>query len=287
MTATRISLGKFEIYGLRDGYFHLDGGAMFGVVPKTLWEKKCGVDQKNRIKLGMNSILVDTKKELILVETGMGAEIDPKFQEFYSVERNPGLVPSMQKLGFQPEDIDIVINTHLHFDHCGGNTRKNKAGELVPSFSKARYIIQNGEWKYALHPSERDEESYLQQNFLPLQKHGALSLVDGNKKITEGIDVLIGSGHTSSHQCVKVRSSGKTLFFLGDMVPTSAHIGLSYVMSYDLFPLETMENKKKVFEQAIKENWILSFVHDPYHFFGKVEKIKNKYRFRPVDVNSS
>jgi len=282
MTINRISLGKFEIYGLRDGFFFLDGGAMFGVVPKTLWEKKFPADEKNRIKLALNSILIKTAKELILVETGIGGDLDPKFYEYYSVERKPGLVLSLEKLGYQAEDIDFVVNTHLHFDHCGGNTSKNEKGEDVPTFPKARYIIQKGEWEDALHPSERDKASYLEQNFLPLEKHGLLQLVDGNKEISEGVEVIVVPGHTSRHQCLKVSTGGKVFFFLGDLVPTSAHVGLSYIMSYDLFPQQTLKNKREYFEQAIKEDWILAFNHDPEHFFGKVKKVNNKYTFEAL-----
>jgi glyoxylase-like metal-dependent hydrolase (beta-lactamase superfamily II) len=282
MTIDRISLGQFELYGLRDGFFFLDGGAMFGVVPKTLWEKKFPADEKNRIKLALNSILIKTAKELILVETGIGGDLNPKFYDYYSVERQPGLVLSLEKLGIQAEDIDFVINTHLHFDHCGGNTYKNEKGEDVPTFPKARYIIQKGEWEYALHPSERDKPSYLEQNFLPLEKHGLLQLVDGNKEISEGVEVIVVPGHTSRHQCVKVSSGEKVFFFLGDLVPTSAHVGLSYIMSYDLSPQETLESKKKFFEQAIEGDWILAFNHDPEHFFGKVKKVNNKYTFEPL-----
>ncbi len=211
----------------------------------------------------------------------MGEEIDPKFHDFYSVERKLGLISSLRERGYQPVDIDYVINTHLHFDHCGGNTFRNEKGEFVPSFPRAKYIIQKGEWEYALQPSERDKESYLSQNFLPIEKQGQLQLVDGDTKITNGVEVLLVEGHTSRHQCVKVHSEGKVLFYLGDLVPTSAHIGLSYVMSYDLFPLETIENKKKIFEQSIEEDWIFFFTHDPHYFFGKVKKEKNKYRFQP------
>jgi len=282
MTIDRISLGQFEIYGLRDGFFFLDGGAMFGVVPKTLWEKKFPADEKNRIKLALNSILIKTAKELILVETGIGGDLDPKFYDYYSVERKPGLVLSLEKLGYKAEDIDLVVNTHLHFDHCGGNTSKNEKGEDAPTFPKARYIIQKGEWEYALHPSERDKASYLEQNFLPLEKHGLLQLVDGNKEISEGVEVIVVPGHTSRHQCLKVSTGGKVFFFLGDLVPTSAHVGLSYIMSYDLFPQQTLKNKREYFEQAIKEDWILAFNHDPEHFFGKVKKVNNKYTFEAL-----
>ncbi len=282
MTIDRISLGQFEIYGLRDGFFFLDGGAMFGVVPKTLWEKKFPADEKNRIKLALNSILIKTAKELILVETGIGGDLDPKFYDYYSVERKPGLVLSLEKLGYKAEDIDLVVNTHLHFDHCGGNTSKNEKGEDVPTFPKARYIIQKGEWEDALHPSERDKASYLEQNFLPLEKYGLLQLVDGNKEISEGVEVIVVPGHTSRHQCLKVSTGGKVFFFLGDLVPTSAHVGLSYIMSYDLFPQQTLENKREYFEQAIEEDWILAFNHDPEHFFGKVKKVNNKYTFEAL-----
>ena len=282
MTIDRVSLGQFEIYGLRDGFFFLDGGAMFGVVPKTLWEKKFPADEKNRIKLALNSILIKTAKELILVETGIGDDLDPKFHDYYSVERKPGLVLSLEKLGYQAEDIDLVVNTHLHFDHCGGNTSKNEKGEDAPTFPKARYIIQKGEWEYALHPSERDKASYLEQNFLPLEKHGLLQLVDGNKEISEGVEVIVVPGHTSRHQCLKVSTGGKVCFFLGDLVPTSAHVGLSYIMSYDLFPQQTLENKRVYFEQAIEEDWILAFNHDPEHFFGEVKKVNNKYTFEAL-----
>jgi len=282
MTIDRISLGQFEIYGLRDGFFFLDGGAMFGVVPKTLWEKKFPADEKNRIKLALNSILIKTAKELILVETGIGGDLDPKFNDYYSVERKPGLVLSLEKLGYQGEDIDLVVNTHLHFDHCGGNTSKNEKGEDAPTFPKARYIIQKGEWEYALHPSQRDKASYLEQNFLPLEKHGLLQLVDGNKEISEGVEVIVVPGHTSRHQCLKISTGGKVCFFLGDLVPTSAHVGLSYIMSYDLFPQQTLENKRVYFEQAIEEDWILAFNHDPEHFFGKVKKVNNKYTFEAL-----
>ena len=282
MTIAKITLHKFEVYGLRDGFFYLDGGAMFGTVPKVLWEKKCPADNKNRIKVGLNSILIDNKKDLILVETGIGSSFDQKFYEYYSIQREPGLIASLQKLGIEPEDIDIVINTHLHFDHCGGNTYCRKKGEFEPTFPRARYIIQKGEWKTALHPNARDKASYLKQFFLPLKDYRLLELVEGNTSISEGVEVVLAPGHTAFHQCVKVRSGEETLFFLGDMVPTSAHLGLPYIMSYDLFPLDTLKNKEKTLDQAVKEDWILAFNHDPQYYFGRVKKEKGKYFFHPL-----
>jgi glyoxylase-like metal-dependent hydrolase (beta-lactamase superfamily II) len=282
MTIDHISIGAFQIFGLRDGFFYLDGGSMFGVVPKVLWNKKAPADPKNRIKLGLNSILIDSREALVLVDTGIGTSAKEKFYEFYSVDNKPGLVSSLQKKGYTSDEIDYVINTHLHFDHCGGNTRRSPTGEWIPTFPKAEYIIQKGEWEYALHPGERDKESYFTRNFLPLEKHGRLKLVKGKRKVCKGVEVFLAGGHTSHHQCVKVFSEGKILLFLGDLVPTSAHVGLPYVMSYDLFPLETMKNKKMIFDQAIEENWVFAFNHDPHHFFGQVKKIKGKYHFQPI-----
>lgn len=283
MTVEKISLGKFTIYGLRDGFFYLDGGSMFGVVPKVLWEKIYAPDDQNRIKMGLNSLLVQTSQALVLVETGIGPDLDPKKSHFYSVEREPGLLAEIRNLGFEPQDIDYVINTHLHFDHCGGNTYRNDDGEWIPVFPKAQYIIQRGEWEYALQPIYRDKPSYMRHNFLPLEQVGSLRLVEGNTQITDGVEVLLAAGHTSYHQCVKITSDDGVLFFLGDMVPMSAHVGLSYIMSYDLFPLETLANKIKYFERAISESWIVAFVHDAEVFFGKIKKRDDKYSFIPFE----
>lgn len=283
MTVDKISLGTFTIYGLRDGYFYLDGGSMFGVVPKLLWEKIYTPDEQNRIKMGLNSLLIQTDKALVLVETGIGPGLDAKVSHYYSVERKPGLLREMKNLGFDPEDVDYVINTHLHFDHCGGNTIQNEEGQWVPAFPKAQYIIQKGEWEYALQPCYRDKPSYMRHNFIPLEEHKCHRLVEGNTQIIEGVEVLLVSGHTSHHQCVKISTDDGVLFFLGDLVPMSAHVGLSYIMSYDLYPLETLENKKRYFTQAIAEDWIVAFVHDAQFFFGRIREKDNKYSFFPFE----
>jgi glyoxylase-like metal-dependent hydrolase (beta-lactamase superfamily II) len=284
MTLDKLKLGDFAVFGLRDGFFYLDGGAMFGVVPKILWEKKFPADLKNRIKLALNSLLVKTPEALVLVETGIGSKFNQKFQDIYGIDRRPGLLTSLSERGFRPEDIDFVVNTHLHFDHCGWNTSHNREGEIVPTFPRAKYIIQKGEWESALHPNEREKSSYLPENFLPLEKYRALELVDGAHLVAPGVEVLPAPGHTSRHQCVKVQSKGQTLFYLGDLVPTSAHIGLPYVMSYDLYPLDTIETRKKFYEQALAENWILAFVHDPVHYFGRIRKTNGKYEFVPPET---
>lgn len=256
---------------------------MFGVVPKVLWEKKYPADGRNRIRLGLNSILIRTDAGRILVETGAGLKLGSRLRHNYAVEQDVGLLGSLQRLGFSREDIDIVINTHLHFDHCGGNTLRDDKGQLVPTFPRARYIIQKGEWEWAENPHEREKESYLADNFKPLAEYGVVDLVDGDAGVFPGVEVMLAPGHTASHQCVKVMSGGRTLVYLGDLVPTSAHIGLAYGMSYDLYPLENLETKRKLYERAVAEDWILAFVHDPVHYFGRIGKANQKYEFRALD----
>jgi glyoxylase-like metal-dependent hydrolase (beta-lactamase superfamily II) len=283
MTLDRLRLGDIEVFGLREGYFLLDGGAMFGVVPKTLWEKKCPADAKNRIRLGLNSLLVRTPQALVLVETGIGTKMDQKFAGIYCVETEPGLEAALAAIGYKPEDVNFVVNTHLHFDHCGGNTSRSERGEIVPTFPRARYIIQKGEWEAAVRPNERDRASYLADNFFPLQGAGVLELIDGDRLITPGVEVVVSPGHTRRHQSVKIQSQGRTVFFLGDLVPTSAHISVAYIMSYDLYPVDTLETRKRLYEMAIAQDWILAFVHDPVHFFGRVGRKNARYEFVPVD----
>ena len=256
---------------------------MFGVVPKTLWEKKCPADPQNRIRMGLNSILVKTSQALVLVETGIGPKLDRRLSNIYCVERDRGLLGALADLGFKPEDIDFVVNTHLHFDHCGGNTLLDEEGQAIPAFPRARYIIQKGEWEWASNPHEREKGSYQADNFRPLADHGLLRLVDGDAPVTAGVEVMLAPGHTARHQSVKVRSGGRTLVYLGDLVPTSAHVGLAYGMSYDLHPLENLETKRRLYERAIAEDWILAFVHDPEHYFGKVKKSGSKYVFESLE----
>jgi glyoxylase-like metal-dependent hydrolase (beta-lactamase superfamily II) len=285
MSPSTLTVGSLKIHGLRDGFFYLDGGAMFGVVPKVLWQKLLPADAENRIKLGLNSLLVEAGDMRILVETGIGADLRPKLAAYYSLERNPGLVPSLKDLGCEPDMIDYVINTHLHFDHCGGNTYKNADGEVLPTFPNAKYAIQKCEWENGTNPSARDKPSYISSTFLPLQTAGQLWLLEGETEIAPGIEVVMATGHTDCHQCVKISSEGQTVFFLGDMIPTSAHVGLPYIMSYDLYPMQTLQNKEHYLEQAIQEDWIVAFNHDPEHYFGKIVKVNDKYRFQPLSAD--
>ncbi len=276
------ALGEFDIHSVCDGFFSLDGGAMFGVVPKVLWEKKAPADAKNRIRLSLRSLLVRTGQAVVLVETGMGTKSQDKFSDLYDISLKPGLLAGLSSLGVDARDVDIVINTHLHFDHCGGNTVKQAGDQVVPTFPRARYVIQEGEWQAARNPNVRDRASYLGENYLPLEEAGQLLLVRGDTEIVPGLTVVLTPGHTAFHQSVKIESKGNVMFYLGDLVPSAAHVGLAYVMSYDLYPLETLKTKKKVYEQALAEDWNLAFVHDPIHCFGKIVQVGQKYEFRPL-----
>jgi glyoxylase-like metal-dependent hydrolase (beta-lactamase superfamily II) len=257
-----MKLGKFELTVVRDGTFWLDGGAMFGVVPKILWNKLCPSDEVNRIKLALNCLLVRTPETTILIDTGIGTGLKERLREIYRVKKDKGLIEELATIGVVPEDVDFVINTHLHFDHCGGNTIL-KEGKAVPAFPRARYVIQEEEWYDATHPNERTKASYLADNFVPLESSGQLMRVDGKHEVTSGVSVFVTNGHTRGHQSVMIESEGKTALYLGDFIPTTSHIKLPYVMGYDLYPLALIDTKKGLLHRAVEEHWLLVFEHDP------------------------
>ncbi len=258
-----MKFGKFEIYPVSDGSFMLDGGAMFGTVPRVLWQKTNPADEKNRILMGLNLLLIKTGKMNILIDTGIGDKYDEKIYRIYKIERRQHLLNSLKKLRILPDDIDIVINTHLHFDHAGGNTIKNKKGEILPTFPKAKYFIRKGEWRDALNPDERSKASYLFENFQVLDTTNQLILIKGDTEIEEGIRIIKTPGHTRHHQSVLIESEGQKAIYLGDLIPTTSHIHVPYIMSYDLFPLVSLKTKKKILNNALKEDWLLIFEHDP------------------------
>lgn len=258
-----MKLGKFELYPVLDGMFRLDGGAMFGVVPKVLWDKTNPPDENNRILLALRCCLIKTNNALILIDTGIGDKGQDKFNDIYQVNHHTDLETSLKQIGFNANDINIVINTHLHFDHCGGNTKLDADGKVIPTFPKAQYYVQKTEWEAANNPDRRSQASYLVENFAPLQEHNQLRLVDETATITDGIEVIMTAGHTYGHQVVKVSSENQTLIYWGDLIPTASHISLPFLMAYDLFPLQTMEHKKRLLSQAVQGNWISFFEHDP------------------------
>jgi glyoxylase-like metal-dependent hydrolase (beta-lactamase superfamily II) len=275
---TRV-LGDFRIHALEAGTQRLDGGAMFGVVPKPLWERRIPADERNRIPLALRCLLVETPDALVLVETGLGNKEDAKFRDIYGVDNaaSPGsgapdrLQEAVRLAGFAPEDVAVVVNTHLHFDHAGGNTFRDAEGVVKLSFPNARYHVQRGEWDWAHRRNERTQASYLPDNFVPVMEAGRLELVEGAVEIVPGIATLPTPGHCPFHQSVLVRSGGETACFMADVVPTMAHLPLPWIMGYDVEPLVTLESKRELLRRAVDERWLLVSTHDPATPWGRVE----------------
>ena len=256
-----MKLGELEFHILTDGTFRLDGGAMFGVIPRPRWEKKLPPDDRNRVRLAMNSLLIRSAGKWALVETGGGDKWDDKRRDIFAFEGQPRLPQKLAARGVSPERIDLVINTHLHFDHCGWNTRVVN-GKLVPTFPNARYVVQLGELEHAKRPTERDRASYIAENFLPVEAAGQWWLLEGDREVLPGVELIRVPGHTRDMQCVRLSGGGKTAFFFVDLVPTTAHLAYAWIMGYDLYPMTTLENKKKWIPDAAREGWLCLFGHD-------------------------
>ena len=265
--SARFALGDFELTALSDGIYHLDGGAYFGVIPKTLWSKKVSADEKNLVRSGLNSVLARTGEKNILIETGMGNKLPEKMATIFGQPAE--LIANLSAAGISPEQIDIVINSHLHFDHCGWNTVREN-GVIKPTFPHATYYVQEGEWKHA-HEGLRDGVSYLHENYDPLVASGQMKLLRGGVEIAPGISVEVFPGHTRDLQAIILRSGGKTACYISDLIPTSAHLDLNWVMGFDLYPVESIESRKRYYSQAIPEKWLTMFTHDPDVPWGYVE----------------
>lgn len=275
----RLELGNFELTAVTDGIYHLDGGTFFGVVPKVMWERKVKADEKNRIPAGLNSIVVRTGDHTVLIETGIGNKLPERMAEVYGMPAQ--LLENLSAAGVAPEDIDIVINTHLHFDHCGWNTYR-QGGKAVPAFPRAKYYVQEGEWRHAREQHERDRVSYMTDNYDPLVENGQMQLVNGDQEIVPGISVKVFPGHTRHMQAVMIESAGQKACYISDLIPTVAHLDLTWVMAFDLFPLETIESRKRYYAQAIPEKWLTIFTHDPNTPWAYVEKNEmGKYLAKP------
>ncbi len=265
------TVGRVKCHALEGGRQHLDGGAMFGVVPKPLWEKRIAPDARNRIPLALRCVLVEHDTGLVLIDTGLGNKEDAKFRDIYGVE-NAGqqgrtqLEDALAALGVTAGDVRWVIDTHLHFDHAGGNTFRDEAGAVRPSFPAATYVVQQRELDFARHTNERTAASYLRHNFEPI----TFRLIDGETEVLPGIRCLPTPGHVPYHQSVLVESGGERACFLADLVPTSAHLPLPWIMGYDLEPLVTLESKRRLYARAEAEGWLLWFEHDPEVVAGRL-----------------
>lgn len=261
-TPTKHTLGRFELITLSDGFFRLDGGAMFGVVPKTLWEKRNPPDDRNRIPLGMRPLLVRAEKT-VLIDAGCGDKMDARSADIYGLERTYSLAHSLAESGVSPDDIDIALASHLHFDHVGGFTTRAADGRIVPRFPRARYVAHRGEWDDATHPHERNRASYLPENFVPLAEAGVLDLVDDGTEIMPGLRYRRSGGHTRHHQIVMIESGDRTAVFVADMYPTSSHVPDPWIMGYDLYPMDTLDFKRAFGREAIEREYLIFFEHDP------------------------
>jgi glyoxylase-like metal-dependent hydrolase (beta-lactamase superfamily II) len=271
--------GDFRIEIVPDTEFRLDGGAMFGIVPRVLWEKICPPDESNRIRMQTHCLFIETGNERILVETGMGEKWSEKQTKMYGVHRQKTFAETLyEKTGYKPEDITIVVNTHLHFDHAGGNTKFDANGAAVPAFPNARYFISEAEYKHAENPTLRDKGSYIADDWRPLLETGQLELKPENYTVVPSLTMQQMRGHNGSMQTVKLTSGEETFYSFADLIPMTAHLSLPWIMGYDLFPLETLENKKKLLPIALKENWLCFFYHDPETPLCRLIKENGKVR---------
>jgi glyoxylase-like metal-dependent hydrolase (beta-lactamase superfamily II) len=266
----RFILGDFELTIFSDGTYPLDGGAFFGVIPKVMWSRKAEANERNCVQSGLNSLLIRTGQQTVLVETGMGNKLSERMVGFYGQPAK--LLANLAGGGVHPEEIDIVINTHLHFDHCGWNTMRDDEGKIIPTFPRAKYYAPEGEWQYSRCPSERDSISYIPENYDPLVESGQMTLLKGGEEIVPGISVQTFPGHTAHMQAVIAHSRGQTACYISDLIPTTAHIDLTWGMGFDLYPLQTIESKKQYYAKSVPEKWLTVFTHDAKIPWAYVEK---------------
>ena len=264
----RAAVGDFELTVCTDGAYLLDGGAMFGVVPKTMWSQRAPADADNRILLGTNTVVVRTGRHTVVIETGIGNKLPQKLQEIFACQQ---LLPqSLAAAGVRPEEVDVVLNTHLHFDHCGWNTMRTESGAVVPTFPNARYFAHRGEVEHGHLQLERDRVSYISDNYDPLVASGQMTLLDGDAEIVPGISVEAFPGHTAQMLAVHIDSCGQRATYISDLIPTSAHLDVTWVMGYDLDPLTCIEQRKRFYQRAIPEQWLVLFTHDHHTPMGRV-----------------
>lgn len=271
-------IGPYSLDLLETGEFALDGGAMFGVVPKNLWQKTNPSDGENRISMALRILLIRSQDRNIVVDAGIGTKLDEKYQKIYRVDHSKNsLEKSLSRVGLKPKEVTDVIITHLHFDHVGGCSYKDQKG-LHLTFPNATHTIQKEQWEWAYQPTEKDRASFLNENLEPL-KSANLKLLSGEVELYPGIDIVVSHGHTPSQQLVKISDGRETLFYCADLIPTASHIPIPYLMSYDNMPLVLMEEKRRVLDQAVRGRWILCFEHDPLIGAASVTKDEKTGRF--------
>ena len=278
--------GELELISLTDGFFRLDGGAMFGVVPKPLWEKRTPADDKNRITLGLRPLVVRSADKTMIIDAGIGDKMDAKSIAIYGIERSQNLDHALADAGLDAGSIDIVLASHLHFDHAGGFTKRDAAGTLAPRFPRARYVARTAEWEDATHPHERNRASYLQENFVPLMDAGVLDLVPDDAVIMPSVRVVRTGGHTMHHQIVLIESADRTAVFAADLIPTTAHIDVPWIMGYDLYPMDTLAFKRTFIRAAIEREYLIFFEHDPVVAAGYIREKDGRKYVEPATIDN-
>jgi glyoxylase-like metal-dependent hydrolase (beta-lactamase superfamily II) len=285
VTATHVEtrqIGAWRAHSIRAGSLGLDGGAMFGIVPKPLWEKKLPADERNRIPMSMRCLIVEHDVGPIVIDTGAGNKESAKFYDIYGID-NAGpdgrtlLEAGLSAVGLSSDRIAMVIDSHLHFDHAGGNTYHDRDGRLQLSFPNARYVVQAGEYHFATHTNERTAGSYFDHNFVPVKEAGRFDLIQGEREIVQGVTLLPTPGHTPHHQGILLQSRGEQAYFIADLVPTTTHVPLAWIMGYDVEPLVTLETKRRILARAAAEGWQIAFPHDAATSWGRLRREANTY----------
>ena len=266
-----MKIGKYNLRILTSGFFGLDGGAMFGIIPKVLWQKTNPPDDTNRIKLATKHLLLESSSKKLIIDVGMGTKWNEKLKKIYAVDENHSMTQALNDAGLKHDDITDVILTHLHFDHAGGST-KSEHGKFIPTFPNAKYHVQKENFDWAKNPTEKDRGSFVNDDFVPLAKEGVLNFLNGNEQFDDEIEFIVTNGHTFGQQLVKISDSSNTILFCADLVPTISHIPIPYLMGFDVQPLVTVKEKNEIFPIAAKENWKLFFGHDPEVAFATVKQ---------------
>lgn len=272
-----MKIGKYNIRIINSGFLGLDGGAMFGIIPKVLWQKTNPPDDVNRIKLATRHLLLESSSKKIIIDVGMGTKWDEKLKKIYAVDENLSMTKALNDAGLKREDITDVILTHLHFDHAGGST-KSINSKYIPAFPNAKYHVQKEQFDWANNPSEKDKGSFVNDDFVPLAEEGVLKFINGNEQFDDEIQFLVTNGHTFGQQLVKISDSSNTVLQCADLVPTVSHIPVPYIMGYDVQPLITVREKNEIFPVAVEENWKLFFGHDPEIAFATVKQTDKGFR---------